>query len=108
MLLWFTDNDERKTQREELIRDALWVEQAMQFQFTSERDRLERFAADLVKGDLQAEQFASQARQLVTINRELVDIVWLTRRGKSSPRCRRTPRCPSHRCAPCCRPRTHC
>lgn len=77
LLLWFADKDERKTQREELIRDALWVEQVMQFQFTSERDRLVRFATDIGKGDVKPEQFAAQARQLMAINREIADIIWV-------------------------------
>lgn len=77
LLLWLLDKDERQTQREDLIRDALWVEQTLQFQFRAERDRIVRLAQDIADHKLDRSTFSTQAQQLRQINRELVDLVWL-------------------------------
>ncbi len=77
VLLWLLDRDERQSQHEDLIRDALWVEQTLQFQFRAERDRLLRLAQDIADGKLDRASFIAQAQQLRLINRELVDLVWL-------------------------------
>lgn len=81
LLLWLLDKDERQSQREDLIRDALWVEQALQFQFRAERDRLVRLAQEIADGKLDRTAFAAQAQQLRQINRELVDIALLDGTG---------------------------
>lgn len=77
VLVWLVDRDERAAQREELIRDALWVEQSLRFQIDSDTARLSRLAFDLGQAGASAKTFAQQAGQLAQINRELVEILWL-------------------------------
>lgn len=74
-LLWLFDRDERSKQHDDLIRDALWVEQALQFQFKSEQERLTRFAADLEKAPLAEPSFVIKARQIRQIARDIADLV---------------------------------
>jgi two-component system sensor histidine kinase DctS len=81
VLLWLVERDERTRQHEDLIRDALWVEQAMLFQFTSEQERMTRFAADLGKSGAQPATFALQAVQIRQIAREIADIMLLDSDG---------------------------
>lgn len=75
VLVWLVDRDERAAQREELIRDALWVEQSLRFQLDADTARLARLAFDLTTASPEA--FGKQASQLVQINREIVEILWL-------------------------------
>ena len=77
ILLWLLEKDEQQSQREELIRDALWVEQTLQLQFRAQRDRLVRLAQDIGGGKLDRTTFITQAQQLRLINRELSDLAWL-------------------------------
>jgi len=76
-LVWLVDRDERESQQQELIRDALWVEQSLRFQIDADTARLSRLAADLEQGDAGTTMFLAQAGQLVQVNRELVEILWL-------------------------------
>lgn len=75
VLVWLVDRDERAAQREELIRDALWVEQSLRFQLDADTARLARLAFDHATASPEA--FTRQASQLVQINRELVEVLWL-------------------------------
>lgn len=82
VLIWLLDRDERASQREELIRDALWVEQALRFQLDSETSRLSRLAQDLADDTAPLTAFEAQAGQLVQINREMIEIVRLDAAGR--------------------------
>lgn len=82
LLLWFLDRDERANDRDQLIRDVLWVEQALQFQFESERTRLSRMVADVSQGSLSTQGFSAQARHTLQILPEIVDIVWFDDTGQ--------------------------
>lgn len=89
VLVWLVDKDERAARREELIRDALWVEQSLRFQLEADTARLSRLAFDLGGAASGPDTFAQQAGQLVQINRELVEILWLDAAGRlvaSAPR----------------------
>jgi two-component system, LuxR family, sensor histidine kinase DctS len=76
-LLWRIDTDERVQHREELIRDALWVEQTLQFQMESQQGRLARLAADMASVTFDPQTFGIQATQLSLINPEIVRLLWL-------------------------------
>ena len=82
VLVWLVDKDERAAQREELIRDALWVEQSLRFQLEADTTRLARLSFDLGQAADGARTFTQQAGQLVQINRELVEILWLDGSGR--------------------------
>ncbi len=89
VLVWLVDKDERAARREELIRDALWVEQSLRFQLEADTARLSRLAFDLGGAGDGPGTFSQQAGQLVQINRELVEILWLDGAGRlvaSAPR----------------------
>ena len=77
VLLWLLDRDERDDSRHQLIRDVLWVEQSLQFQFDSERTRLLRLVKDISDGDMTPQTFIVQARQYALILPDIVDIAWL-------------------------------
>ncbi len=46
-LVWFADRAEREEAGLALIRDALWVEQALRFQIEADQDAVERMAFDM-------------------------------------------------------------
>lgn len=76
-LLWLLDSDERKGDREQLIRDVLWVEQSLQFQFDSERSRLLRLVKDISDGQMTPQAFTAQARHYALILPDIIEIAWL-------------------------------
>jgi two-component system sensor histidine kinase DctS len=77
LLLWLHDGDEREARREEIIRDALWVEHTLQFRFGAIETRLSRMAYELGRADAPQEAFAVQAGPLVQIDREIWALSWL-------------------------------
>lgn len=77
LLLWLHDRDEREARREEIIRDALWVEHSLQFRFGALETRLSRMAYELGRADTPEEAFALQAAPLVQIEREIWGLSWL-------------------------------
>jgi two-component system, LuxR family, sensor histidine kinase DctS len=81
-LLLLLDRDERNDDREQLIRDVLWVEQALQFQFDSERTRLLRLVKDISDGQMTPSSFTVQARQYALILPDIIEIAWLDEGGR--------------------------
>jgi two-component system sensor histidine kinase DctS len=77
LLLWFVDADEREARREEIIRDALWVEHTLQFRFGAIETRISRMAYELGRADAPRETFAAQAASLVQTDREIWSLSWL-------------------------------
>lgn len=77
LLLWLHDGDEREARREEIIRDALWVEHTLQFRFGALETRLSRMAYELGRAEQPKEAFALQAGPLVQIEREIWSLSWL-------------------------------
>ncbi|MFN3624566.1 MAG: PAS domain S-box protein [Hyphomicrobium sp.] len=77
LFLWLHDGDEREARREEIIRDALWVEHALQFRFGAIETRLSRMAYELGRAEAPQEVFAVQASPLVQIEREIWGLSWL-------------------------------
>ncbi|MFA5899254.1 MAG: PAS domain S-box protein [Hyphomicrobium sp.] len=77
LLLWLLDGDEREARREEIIRDALWVEHTIQFRFGAIETRLARLAYELGRADSPEDVFAVQSGPLVQIDREIWSLTWL-------------------------------
>lgn len=77
LLLWLHDGDERESRREEIIRDALWVEHTLQFRFGAIETRLSRMAYELGRADAPEEVFAVQAGPMIQIEREIWGLSWL-------------------------------
>jgi two-component system, LuxR family, sensor histidine kinase DctS len=82
LLLWLLDADEREARREEIIRDALWVEHTLQFRFGAIETRLSRLAYELGRADAPEETFATQAGPLIQIDREIWALSWLDNAGR--------------------------
>jgi len=77
LLLWFVDADEREARREEIIRDALWVEHTLQFRFGAIETRISRMAYELGRAENPGELFDTQAASLVQTDREIWALGWL-------------------------------
>jgi len=77
LLLWLHDGDEREARREEIIRDALWVEHTLQFRFGAIETRLSRMAYELGKAESLEAAFSAQAGPMVHIEREIWELSWL-------------------------------
>ncbi len=80
-LLLLLERDDRTDHREQLIRDVLWVEQALQFQFDSERTRVLRLVKDISDGQMTPQAFTVQAREYALILPDIIDIAWLDEGG---------------------------
>ena len=77
LLLWFVDADEREARREEIIRDALWVEHTLQFRFGAIETRISRLAYEMGRTETPRETFAAQAAALIQTDREIWAVSWL-------------------------------
>lgn len=82
VLVWLLDRDEKTALRDELVRDTLWVEQALRFQLDSELSRLMRLANDLARPTATPAAFAVEVSQLQQIHREQIETLWLGADGK--------------------------
>ncbi len=75
-LVWLADRREREEAGDGLIRDALWVEQALRFQVDAARDSLERLAFDMTATRPSEEVVAARLRTIVTAHPEIASIEW--------------------------------
>lgn len=74
-LVWFADRSEREEAGLALIRDALWVEQALRFQLEADQASVERLALDL--GARPPEEVAvARLRALLSAHPEIVALEW--------------------------------
>lgn len=74
-LVWFADRSEREEAGLALIRDALWVEQALRFQLEADQAAVERLALDL--GARPPEEVAAaRLRALLSAHPEIVALEW--------------------------------
>ncbi|MDK9697672.1 MAG: PAS domain S-box protein [Siculibacillus sp.] len=74
-LVWFADRSEREEAGLALIRDTLWVEQALRFQIEADQAAVERLALDL--GDRPAETVVvARLRAVAAAHPELVALEW--------------------------------
>ena len=83
VLMAVVDRDEREETRLSVIRDALWVEQALRFQIQAGRDVIERTALDIA-GGLDDEGVAARLRAFIATHPEAAEVVW--RRADRSAR----------------------
>lgn len=74
-LVWLADRNERVEARQNLIRDALWVEQALRFQLGGSREAIEQLALDM-GGGLKPEDLAGRFRTLIAAHPEIVRAEW--------------------------------
>ncbi|MEJ1159255.1 two-component system sensor histidine kinase NtrB [Prosthecomicrobium sp. N25] len=81
-LVWFADRGEREETRQTLIRDALWVEQALRFQISGSRESVEQIAFDLAQAPPRPDAVAARLRGLVGARPEIVSAVWRDRDGQ--------------------------
>ena len=74
-LLWLADRSEREEAGLALIRDALWVEQALHFQIEADQTAIERLAHDI--GNRPAEEVVvARIRAVVAAHPEIAAIDW--------------------------------
>ncbi|MCG5239856.1 sensor histidine kinase [Azospirillum doebereinerae] len=81
--LWLLHRNERDEEALGLIKDALWVEQNLHFQLTSDEDKLERLAEALSRETVDLRQFAAMARLVVNTNPAIERVLWLDAQGRS-------------------------
>jgi two-component system sensor histidine kinase DctS len=79
-LLWFLDNQERETQRINLINDALWVEQALRFAIQSDQEDLTQLAFDVGHG-ISIQAARDRFEHVVRNAPEIVGIAWRDAEG---------------------------
>ncbi|MER2606033.1 MAG: PAS domain S-box protein [Siculibacillus sp.] len=81
VLVWLADRRERQEASDNLIRDTLWVEQALRFQIDAARDGVERLAFDLSSAPMSEDRAAARMRTLVTSHPEIVEFEWRDESG---------------------------
>ncbi|MDP8995491.1 MAG: PAS domain S-box protein, partial [Pseudomonadota bacterium] len=74
---------EHERQRDDLIRDTLWVEQTLEFHRNTDQENLDRLALELGDNISNRDKFATLAPQLVSNNPELQEIIWRDADGGS-------------------------
>jgi len=77
VLLFLLQQRDAKEQRETLITDVLWLEQGLQFQLSSDTEKLQQLTA----GTWTASQAASRAAVVMGTNPEIQRIRWYDARG---------------------------
>jgi two-component system sensor histidine kinase DctS len=70
-LVWLADHGEREEARAALVRDGLWVEQALRFQIEADRDALERIAYDNVARPIGPEALGMRLRGMIGARPEI-------------------------------------
>ncbi len=76
VLVWLADRREREEAGDTLIRDALWVEQALRFQIDAGRDALDRIALDMTATAPNEDKVAGRLRALVSSHPEITRVEW--------------------------------
>ncbi|ODN71078.1 hypothetical protein [Methylobrevis pamukkalensis] len=102
-LLYVLAQDEAERAKVRLLSDALWVEQTLRFQLSTDEDMVRRLALDAGSGDMPAATVLDRARLHVANNPEVLAIAWFGADAVSSAWCRACrPRPASRRrCAGC-------
>ena len=76
-LLWLVDHNARQAARNDLIQDALWVEQSLRFQLRSAEERVRESAESA--GD--QKQWLARARSLLSVHPEILRLVLMKSDG---------------------------
>ncbi|MBL8588984.1 MAG: PAS domain S-box protein [Methylobacteriaceae bacterium] len=83
-LVLLADRQERETRRLDLVRDALWVGEALDFALSSQREAVQRLAEDTQRGGLAGEAFAARARTLSAAYAEFAALALVEAGGEIS------------------------
>jgi two-component system, LuxR family, sensor histidine kinase DctS len=83
VLLWLIERTERDEANQNLIRDALWVEQSLQFQFASQLDVFGTMARDMSTGQVSPAGFDARATRMMSAHPEILDMSWRDPSGNS-------------------------
>lgn len=71
-LLWFVDRNATESTRSTLISDALWVEQTLRFQLSTDEDAIQRLALDAEQPDVTNESLRNRMRIHLQNNPEVL------------------------------------
>jgi two-component system sensor histidine kinase DctS len=77
-LLWLVDHNARQAVHNDLIQDALWVEQSLRFQLRSAEERVRESAESVGT----TAQWTARARSLLTVHPEIVRLALMRNDGK--------------------------
>lgn len=75
-LVWLADRREREEAGDALIRDTLWVEQALRFQVEAGEEAIERLAFDMTAGHLDEDVVAARLATIVSSRPEFSEAEW--------------------------------
>ena len=75
---WWTAVSAKSQAREQLLRDALWVEQTFRFQLASDEDSVAALALDIGENPSGVETFLSRSRVFLVGTPEIISINWIT------------------------------
>ena len=73
-LIWIVQKSDAEQDRLELIRDSLWVSEALDFTAQTQQETFVRLSNDIALGRVSISAFHTQARQLFTAYPNLVDL----------------------------------
>ncbi len=80
-LVLIAERQEQEARRLDLVRDALWVGEALDFALSAQRDAVQRLAEDTQRGGLSGDAFAARARTLTAAWAEFVALSLVTADG---------------------------
>jgi two-component system, LuxR family, sensor histidine kinase DctS len=83
VLLLLIERSERDEANQTLIRDALWVEQSLQFQFTSQLEVFSTMARDMASGQVSTARFDALATRLMSAHPQILDVSWRDAAGEA-------------------------
>ncbi|MBV1701688.1 MAG: PAS domain S-box protein [Hyphomicrobiales bacterium] len=81
-VVWYTTASAKSQAREQLLRDALWVEQTFRFQLASDEDNVAALALDVGENPSGEETFLSRSRVFLAGTPEIISINWITAKGE--------------------------
>ncbi|SOC82729.1 PAS/PAC sensor signal transduction histidine kinase [Ensifer adhaerens] len=81
-LLWFVNRNAAESTRSTLISDALWVEQTLRFQLSTDEDAIQRLALDAEQSDVTDESLRKRMRIHLQNNPEVLRMALIADDGK--------------------------
>jgi two-component system, LuxR family, sensor histidine kinase DctS len=80
VMLYLAESKGRDDRNADLVRDALWVEQALQFHVSNIEDVTSRLTLDITNGSLNEAAFQARAQQLAANNPDIALMAWRDQR----------------------------
>ena len=80
-LLWFVNRNATESTRSTLISDALWVEQTLRFQLSTDEDAVQRLALDAEQADVTEESLRTRMRVHLQNNPEVLRMALVADNG---------------------------